>query len=99
MKVIFTLPARRALDGIYERYKSHNMGKTGRRIRSAIVKKAMLLKSHPNLGQEEENLKSMELGHRYLVEGNYKIVYRVAVNIVVISDIFDTRQDPEKMKP
>jgi plasmid stabilization system protein ParE len=99
MKVIFTLPARRALDGIYEWYKSHDMGKNGRKIRAAIVKRAMLLKSHPNLGQEEENLRGLGLGHRYLVESNYKFIYRVADNIVIISDIFDTRQDPEKMKP
>ncbi len=98
MKVIFTLPAKRSLDGIYEWYKTKNMGKTGRKIRAAVVRKAMTLKNLPNIGQEEEQLKSLNLGHRYLVEGNYKIVYRLVDQIVLVTDVFDTRQDPEKMK-
>ncbi len=57
----------------------------------------MLLKEFPKMGQIEENLESLGLGHRYLIEGNYKIIYRIQGKIISITDIFDTRQDPEKM--
>lgn len=46
------------------------------------------------MGQEEERLKKLELGHRYLVEGNYKIIYYIKGKIVYITDIFDCRKDP-----
>ncbi len=72
---------------------------SGRRIRAAVIKKAMLLRTHPQLGQEEPSLKLLNLGHRYLVEGNYKIIYRLIDQEVFITDVFDTRQDPRKMKP
>ena len=35
--------------------------------------------------------------YRYLVSGNYKIIYKVSENIIVINDIFDTRQNTIKM--
>ncbi|MBK9417484.1 MAG: type II toxin-antitoxin system RelE/ParE family toxin [Flavobacteriales bacterium] len=37
-------------------------------------------------------------GHRRVVVGNYKIVYRVHQEAVRIVDVFDSRQDPGKMK-
>ena len=51
------------------------------------------------MGQEEESLVELGQGHRYLVEEHYKIIYRVIDDVVYITDIFDTRQDPDKMKP
>lgn len=61
------------------------------------MKKALLLKEHPGLGVTEEKLAELGLGHRFLVEGNYKIVYRTEGQYVLITDVFDTRQDPEKL--
>jgi mRNA-degrading endonuclease RelE of RelBE toxin-antitoxin system len=37
------------------------------------------------------------LQHRRLIVGNYKIIYLIEDDVVYISDIFDTRQDPKKM--
>ncbi len=73
--------------------------KKGRRIRARVNKKILLLTEHPLLGQEEESLVELEQGHRYLVEGYYKIIYRIIDDVAYITDIFDTRQDPDKMKP
>lgn len=98
MQVQFTKYANRALNNIYEWHKEKGYRKTGRKIRAAVITKVMLLKDQPLLGQEEENLKELELGHRYLVEGNYKIIYFIVEDLVVVSDIFDTRHDPEKMR-
>lgn len=35
--------------------------------------------------------------YRYLVVGNYKILYSVREYVVYINAVFDTRRDPEKM--
>lgn len=52
------------------------------------------------LGQEEERLKHFGKGHRYiLVEKTYKVIYRAAKHIIFVTDVFDTRQDPDKMRP
>jgi toxin ParE1/3/4 len=36
-------------------------------------------------------------GHRYLVDTNYKIVYKKVREGILITDVFDTRQDPVKI--
>jgi plasmid stabilization system protein ParE len=67
-------------------------------IRGRILDKADSLLLDPLKGQEEPYLESFELGHRRLIEGHYKIIYRVVGENIYITDIFDSRQDPEKMK-
>lgn len=81
-------------------YRRKGNGKKGRKIRKDVVEKAMRLKDAPYMGQEEEHLMHLGLGHRYLpVKPFYKIIYLVIQPFIYITDIFDTRQDPQKMKP
>lgn len=58
----------------------------------------MTLKVNPYKGQLESYLEHLNLSHRRIIEGNYKIIYRVDSNTIFITDIFDSRQDPSKMK-
>jgi len=67
-------------------------------IKGQLLDKAESLLTDPHLGQFEEYLEHLEKGHRRLVEGNFKIVYRIESGCIYITDFFDTRQDPEKMK-
>ena len=67
-------------------------------IRNEILNKADKLLKQPFLGQEEEYLKHLGLGHRRLDYSHYKIVYRVEGDKIYITDIFDSRQDIRKMK-
>lgn len=67
-------------------------------IRDRIILKVEKLKSNPFVGQREEYLLHLRLDHRRIIEGNYKIIYRVINDIIYITDIFDSRQDPAKMK-
>ncbi len=99
MKVVITDPAKDSLREIFRYFQLLGLSKKGRSIRLAIYKKAMLLKDNPFLGQEEAQLESLSQGHRRLIEGNYKIIYRVIGQTVFITDIFDSRQDPDKVKP
>ena len=46
----------------------------------------------------EEYLRHLNLGHRRIVTDHYKIIYRIEDQVIYITDIFDTRQNPGKMK-
>jgi plasmid stabilization system protein ParE len=72
--------------------------KVASKIRKSIFNATKPLIKQPLIGQIEENLIELKQEHRYLVEGNYKIIYRIINNDVYITDVFDTRQNPEKMK-
>jgi toxin ParE1/3/4 len=67
-------------------------------IRNRILDKADTLLLHPLKGQKEPFLEHLGLGHRRLVEGHYKIIYRVIDECIYITDVFDSRQDFDKMK-
>ncbi len=55
------------------------------------------LEKYPNSGQIELNLEILNEGHRYLVKGNYKIIYKEIPEGLLITDVFDSRQDPIKL--
>lgn len=97
MNIVISQKAQSNLTEIVEYHRRKGYLKNGRKIRAKIILKIMQLQNFPKLGQKEENLKELNLGHRYLVEGDYKILYRITEADVLITHIFDTRQDPEKM--
>jgi len=66
-------------------------------VRDRILAKADKLQSNPHIGQIEEYLEHKGKFHRRIIEGYYKIVYRVEGEIIYVTDIFDSRQDPAKM--
>ncbi len=63
-----------------------------------IYSRAKSLLNFPFLGQTEELLNFRKENFRYLVEGNYKIIYWIDDEIIRIVSVFDTRQNPEKLK-
>jgi toxin ParE1/3/4 len=67
-------------------------------IRDKILDAADTLLVNPLAGQEEPYLEHLGLQHRRIIEGHYKIIYRITDNYIYITDIFDSRQDPTKMK-
>jgi toxin ParE1/3/4 len=67
-------------------------------IKDKILDAADTLLEQPLAGQKEYLLEHLELGHRRLVEGHYKIIYKIVDEYIYITDIFDSRQDPAKMK-
>ena len=69
----------------------------GTKISHDIKVYADILKTHPEAGPEEETLKHLKKGHRYLVKGNYKLIYRNINNSIFIIDVFDTRLNPTKL--
>ncbi len=97
MKIIWTDFAIDNLKGIFDYYSENATKKVAHRIKKQILASTKQLIDYPESGQVEFNLQKLNQNHRYLVSGNYKIVYRINDDQVIISDVFDTRQDPIKM--
>ncbi len=67
-------------------------------ITNAIVDLTINLEETPRLGQIEEVLTSINREIRYLINGNYKIVYLIEKDFATIATVFDCRQNPKKLK-
>jgi len=61
------------------------------------VQKTTSLSKQPRKGQRELLLADRHKEYRYIVEGNYKIIYWVDLATVHIAAVFDSRQNPDKM--
>ena len=97
MKILWTDFASSVLANIYSYYRVEASLKVAKRIRSDVFKAVRQLEHHPQSGQIEETLKELGEDHRYLVVGNHKVVYKQIPEGILITDVFDTRQDPEKI--
>ena len=97
MKIKFTALAKSQLKDIYNYYQTNASKQIATKICNKIFEKIELLKTYKEAGSEEEYLRHLNSGHRKLICGNYKIIYRIAQNIIFITDIFDSRQNPNKM--
>ena len=97
MKIVVTIPAKESLKDIHDYYKENSSIRIADKIKSGIAKKLKFIALHPLTGQEEETLRELNLGHRRMVEGNYKIIYRIIDNVIYVTDIFDSRRDPSKV--
>jgi len=97
MKVIWSDFASETLRDIYVYYKETAGKNIANRIKDTIFSSTKQLVKYPNSGQIEDNLTILGEDHRYLVEGNYKIVYKPVKEGLLVTDIFDTRQDPKKI--
>ncbi len=67
---------------------------------NGIYNETLKLKIQSRIGQEEEFLKNRKQKFRYLVYKNYKVIYWIneKENRIEINDVFDTRQNPTKIK-
>jgi toxin ParE1/3/4 len=97
MKVIWTDFASNSLFEIYKYYKEVANENVAQRIKFRIFRATRQLIKHPLSGQIETNLQKLKEDHRYLIEGNYKIIYKRVKEGILITDVFDTRQDPIKI--
>lgn len=85
------------LDDIWDHYAKEASERVADRITKKIVDDIDWLLTHPRGGQYEPLLDHPGFKHRRLVSGNYKIIYRIIDDLIFVSDVFDARQDPEKM--
>jgi len=97
MKIIWSEFASKTLREIFEYHKTVAGTDIADRLIAKIFNSTEQLINFPNSGQIEETLEKLKEGHRYLVIGNYKIIYKVVQEGILITDVFDTRQDPGKI--
>jgi plasmid stabilization system protein ParE len=90
MKVLWTRFALNELEKEFKYYKKEASLKVAQKIKKKAIEGVRIHKDQPFCGQIEEKFVKLAEGHRYLVEGNYKVME----DIVYITDIFHTKQNP-----
>ena len=98
MNIIWSNFAIKSLKEIFLYYKQVAGSKVANKIKNNIFNSTKQLIQFPKSGQIEEILKELNEEYRYLVTGNHKIIYKEVKEGILIIDIFDTRQNPIKMK-
>ena len=88
--------SKKDLQSIYDYY-SQFSDDVALKIISGIIIKAEGLGEHPLIGRVEELLINRKKQYRFLVEGNYKVIYAVEENHIAIHRVFDARQNPSKL--
>ena len=97
-KIFWTDTARNQLEDIFGYYKEKTSLKYSRNLVIKLIDRTIQLENNPLGGPIEPLLQDRKFEYRYLVEGNYKIIYWIEDNYVKIASIFDCRQNPIKMK-
>jgi plasmid stabilization system protein ParE len=69
-----------------------------RTLSDQVAAKLEWLKTNALSGQFEPELEDLGLGHRRVIVGPFKIIYRITPKQIVVTDIFDSRRDPKRMK-
>lgn len=97
MKIIWTNFAIDSLKDIFDYYSEKAGKKVAHKIRKQIFQSTRQLIKHPESGQVELYLEKLEQTYRYILIGNYKVIYRIESQSVFINDVFDVRRNPIKM--
>lgn len=98
MKLSYTLPARQRLVEIEDYFSVHASPKVAAQLVDGLLDKAAGLLKHPKKGKPEKLLAHRGKGHRSLTAGRFLIVYYVDDDTIHITDFFDTRQHPSRMR-
>lgn len=97
MKIIWTEFAIENLKIIFDYYVSKANRKVAHKIRKQIFESTKQLIQNPKSGQIELHLEKLNQQHRYILSGNYKIIYKLDREYIIINDVFDARQNPITM--
>ena len=100
LKIYWTDFAKGELRAIFNYYKEKASTNVAKKIALEITEEASKLQKHPEIGQKEDLLENPSRDFKYIICKNYKIIYWVNSdkNQIEIFDVFDTRQNPIKIK-
>lgn len=100
MKIVWSHFAETQLDKIYDYYLKKAGEEKASNLVVSIIRHADYLRENPKAGQLEELLADRKIEYRYIVFKNYKIIYSIdeQLQFIKIADVFDTRQNPVKIK-
>ena len=97
-KVVWTKTALDQLERIVKYISEERGSSYAKIVGTRIIERTEQLEQFPELGQLEQLLQHKKSEYRYLVAWSYKIIYRVTKKGVVISRIYHTAQNPNKLK-
>jgi toxin ParE1/3/4 len=98
VKLIYTEEAEKRIRDIFDYYSETASLKVAHSIVDQIIDETDHLIKNPYLGLKEELLENRTFNYYSLIINNYKVIYRIAENYIVIATVFDTRQNPKKIK-
>ena len=96
-RIFWTEFATNQLEQIFDYHKYKANIKIAKKIIFQIIDRTILLETNHFIGPKEPLLTKRKNEYRYLVEGNYKIIYFIEENQIKIISIFDCRQNPIKI--
>lgn len=97
LRVFWTDSARFRLEEIFDYYKNKASINVARKLVKQILDRTIQLEKNPESGPVEPLLSHRKYEYRYLIEGNYKIIYWIEGQYIKIATVFDCRQNPEKL--
>jgi len=97
MKVVITDFAINELKSIHAYYKRAASKTVADKLIHKILNAVQKLKLSSRIGTSEPNLQLLGLKHKFILAGNYKIIFRTEGDKIYITDFFDTRQNPVKI--
>jgi plasmid stabilization system protein ParE len=98
MKILWSEQSVQALEKIVKFYKRIAGEEVAIKIQNEIIESTFKLENHPKIGKIEPLLSFKNLGHRYILSGHCKIIYVIIDHDILITDVFDTRQLPNKIE-
>jgi len=99
LKIEWTDFSKEELYKIFVYHKNKASLKVATKLILGIRNETLVLSTTPQIGQREILLNRSKKEYRYLIFRKYKIIYRIdySLGVVIITDIFDTRQNPIKI--
>ncbi|HMU12390.1 MAG TPA: type II toxin-antitoxin system RelE/ParE family toxin, partial [Flavobacteriales bacterium] len=98
MILTITAQARERLFGIWLHIRETASEERADKVEERLLKRAQELIEQPWKGPPERELVGLNKGHRFLLLGRYKIIYRVVGDKIHITDFFDTKRHPSHMR-
>jgi plasmid stabilization system protein ParE len=98
--VIWSSSAELQLAEIHVYHTEEANTKVAKKITTGIIKAPNILLNNPELGPKEPYLSDLQIEYRYIVYKSFKIIYSIdqSESQIRIADVFDTRQNPKKLK-
>ncbi|MFN0037637.1 MAG: type II toxin-antitoxin system RelE/ParE family toxin [Saprospiraceae bacterium] len=95
--VTWTLPAIAALRDIYD-FIRPDSPEGAKRVVTELVSLGNSLSTLPSRNPVEVLLADEPVVYRFAVKWNYKIIYTIESEDVMIVEVFDTRRDPRRLR-
>jgi len=97
MTIIFTAEAERRLREIFNYYNLNASRKVALKIVNEIITETEILEAKPYIGIREPLLVNRRFNYFFIIIKNYKVIYRLSEELIIVSTVFDTRQNPRKI--